>query len=89
MCFCYILYSKSLDKYYIGSSCEDLQERLKKHLSNHKGYTSKTKDWIIVYFEEFPDKSSAYKRELQIKSWKSKIKIIELIKDSAEYSIPI
>ncbi|MGE6397142.1 GIY-YIG nuclease family protein [Chryseobacterium scophthalmum] len=64
----------------MGSSCEDLQERLRKHLSNHKGYTSKIKDWIIVYFEEFPDKSTAYKRELQIKSWKSKIKIIELIK---------
>ncbi|MFC0427271.1 GIY-YIG nuclease family protein [Chryseobacterium scophthalmum] len=84
MCFCYILYSKSLDKYYVGSSssCEDLQERLRKHLSNHKGHTSKVKDWIIVYFEEFPDKSSAYKRELQIKSWKSKIKISELIKNS-------
>ena len=78
MCFCYILYSKFLDKYYIGSSCEDLQERLRKHLSNHKVYTSKTKDWIIVYFEKF----SAYKRELQIKSWKSKIKMIELIKRS-------
>ncbi|WP_410492916.1 hypothetical protein [Chryseobacterium sp. 5_R23647] len=37
----------------------------------------------MVYFEEFPDKSSAYKKELQIKSWKSKIKIIELIKNSA------
>ncbi|MBF6645656.1 GIY-YIG nuclease family protein [Chryseobacterium indologenes] len=30
MCCCYILYSESLDKYYIGHSCEDLQERLRK-----------------------------------------------------------
>nr|WP_236255545.1 hypothetical protein [Chryseobacterium indoltheticum] len=37
----------------------------------------------MVYFEKFSDKSSAYKRELQIKSWKSKIKMIELIKRSA------
>jgi len=66
MCFCYILYSKSLDKYYIGSSCENLQERLRKHLSNHKGYTSKIKDWIIVYFEEFSDKALPTKE-----NWKS------------------
>ncbi|WP_228376810.1 GIY-YIG nuclease family protein [Chryseobacterium formosense] len=44
MCYCYILYSKSLDKYYIGHSCEDLQERLRKHLSNHTGFTDKAKD---------------------------------------------
>ncbi|MGE8553537.1 MAG: GIY-YIG nuclease family protein [Chryseobacterium jejuense] len=49
MCYCYILYSESLEKYYIGHSCDDLQERLRKHLANHKGFTSKAKDWIIVY----------------------------------------
>ncbi|MGE8553535.1 MAG: GIY-YIG nuclease family protein [Chryseobacterium jejuense] len=44
ICYCYILYSESLEKYYIGHSCDDLQERLRKHLSNHKGFTSKAKD---------------------------------------------
>ncbi|OCA78336.1 excinuclease ABC subunit C [Chryseobacterium contaminans] len=79
MCYCYIIYSESLDKYYIGHSCENLQERLRKHLANHKGFTSKTKDWIIVYYESFNDKVEAYKREREIKGWKSKIKIQELI----------
>lgn len=79
MCFCYILYSKSLDKYYIGHSCEDLQERLRKHLSNHKGFTSTAKDWIIIYSENYNSKSEAYKRELEIKAWKSKLKIIKLV----------
>ena len=82
MCSCYILYSKSLDKYYIGHSCEDLQERLRKHLSNHKGFTAKTKDWIIIYFEKYNSKSEAYKRELEIKAWKSKSKILKLIESS-------
>ena len=40
----YILYSNEIDKYYIGSTNSDLKERLKKHLSNHKGFTAKTKD---------------------------------------------
>ncbi|MCI3939119.1 GIY-YIG nuclease family protein [Chryseobacterium aahli] len=79
MCFCYILYSASTDKYYIGHSCEDLQERLRKHLSNHSGFTSKAKDWIIVFSETFEDKSQAYKREIEIKAWKSKSKIKKLI----------
>ncbi|WP_153398710.1 GIY-YIG nuclease family protein [Chryseobacterium vaccae] len=32
MYFCYTLYSESSDEYYIGNSCEDLQERLRNHL---------------------------------------------------------
>ncbi|UPQ77588.1 hypothetical protein [Chryseobacterium nepalense] len=28
----------------MGHSCGDLQERLRKHLSNHRGFTSKVKD---------------------------------------------
>jgi hypothetical protein len=27
MCYAYILYSKSIDRYYIGSTCDDLNER--------------------------------------------------------------
>ena len=84
MCFCYILYSKSIDKYYIGQFCEDLQERLRKHLSDHKGFTSKAKDWIIAYFECFEIKSDAYKWEIEVKAWKSKSKIEKLIEAQSE-----
>ncbi len=76
---CYILYSQLLDQYYIGHTGVDLDERLRKYLSNHKGYTAKGKDWCVVHFEVFDEKSAAYQRELQIKSWKSKIKIKKLI----------
>ena len=79
MFFCYILYSKILNQYYIGHTREDLEERLRKHLSNHKGFTSKVNDWTIVYYETFEEKSIAYQRELKLKSWKSKIKIKNLI----------
>lgn len=83
MFFCYILYSKTLDQYYIGHTGEPLEERLRKHLTNHKGFTARTKDWIIVYYECFGEKSFAYQRELQIKSWKSKIKIKKLSESKA------
>ncbi|WP_294294905.1 GIY-YIG nuclease family protein [uncultured Chryseobacterium sp.] len=84
MCYCYILFSESLNKYYVGHSCENLQERLRKHISDHKGFTSKTKDWIIIYYELFNSKSEAYKREREIKAWKSSSKIKKLFNNSAE-----
>ncbi|MCL1677133.1 GIY-YIG nuclease family protein [Elizabethkingia meningoseptica] len=71
-----------MDQFYIGHCSETLQERLRKHLANHKGFTARSKDWEIVYFEQLDDKKSAYKREREIKSWKSKNKILQLIKNS-------
>jgi putative endonuclease len=56
-----------------------LDERLRRHLSAHKGFTARTKDWEIVYSELFDQKSLAISREQEIKKWKSKTKIVELI----------
>ena len=79
MNFFYILYSKTLNQYYIGHTSESLQERLRKHLSKHSGFTGKAKDWIVIYFEEFETKSQAYKRELEVKKWKSRARVEKLI----------
>ncbi|MFZ1370746.1 MAG: GIY-YIG nuclease family protein [Ferruginibacter sp.] len=78
----YILYSASLDKYYIGSTGMNTAARLVKHLANHKGFTAKTKDWIIVYTEEFSTKTEAILRERQLKGWKNRSRIRELISKS-------
>ncbi|SFB54923.1 putative endonuclease [Algoriphagus aquimarinus] len=48
-------------------------------MSSHSGFTAKSKDWKLVYHEEFDDKNAAYLRERIVKSWKSKKKVIELI----------
>jgi putative endonuclease len=78
MFFAYILYSKNLNRYYIGST-SDLINRLKKHNTNHKGFTGRTPDWTIVWSEEHPTKENAGKRERQIKAWKSRKMIEKLI----------
>jgi len=75
----YILYSKSQDKYYTGYTSSKLNERLRKHNSNHKGYTGKADDWEVVYYEAYAVKELAYKRERQVKKWKSRLRIKELI----------
>nr|WP_245891713.1 GIY-YIG nuclease family protein [Flavobacterium faecale] len=53
----------------------ELKERLRRHLSSHKGYTGRAKDWEVIYFESFDEKTSAILREQEIKKWKSRIKI--------------
>ena len=75
----YILFSKSLDTYYIGFTGNRVTTRLAKHLAGHKGFTAKTKDWEIAYIEQYNTKSEAMQREKQLKAWKSKIRIKELI----------
>jgi len=75
----YILFSNLKKQYYIGFTGDDLGERLRKHNSNHKGFTGGALDWKIGYHEKFDDKKAAMNREKQIKSWKSKKLIEKLI----------
>ena len=75
----YILESKEIDRFYIGMTSINIDERLRRHLSDHKGFTGKTKDWKVVYWETFGSKTEASKRELELKSWKNKARIQKLI----------
>ena len=79
MFYTYILYSKTKNKYYVGHTGDSLEERLRKHNTNHKGFTGGIGDWEVKYFEEHLTKSEAYNRELEIKKWKSRVKIEQLI----------
>ena len=78
MYWTYILYSKMIDKFYIGHT-GNLDLRLQRH---NQGWSRSTKSgipWEIVYFELFKDKSDAIKRELAIKRKKSRKYISEII----------
>jgi len=75
----YILYSPKLDRYYVGYTSLSIEERIKKHLSNHKGYTGLAKDWNVVFIEVYETKDQAMRREKEIKSWRNRKKIEELI----------
>jgi putative endonuclease len=76
--YVYILYSSFKDKFYIGFT-SNLEERLIRHNQKSKGFTGNTNDWILVYTEAYDLKSEALAKEKQIKSWKSRVKIKELI----------
>jgi putative endonuclease len=55
-----------------------MEDRLFRHNNSGSKSTKKTNDWVIVHLENFPDKSSAYKREMEIKKKKSR-KFIEAL----------
>ncbi|GAA3753325.1 MULTISPECIES: GIY-YIG nuclease family protein [Flavobacterium] len=78
MFYIYIIYSKTLDKYYVGS-CQNIEQRLQDHLNSRSKFTKVAKDWELKYSETFFTRSEAYKRELQIKKMKSRKYIENLI----------
>jgi len=80
---CYILYSASMDKYYIGATAYDIDIRIDKHNSAFYGtskFTSKSKDWELFLSLETLNYTHALKMETYIKKMKSKTYILNLAK---------
>ncbi len=75
--YLYILFDQSKDRYYIGQT-SNLKDRLARHQDHRSKYT-KSGNWSLVYSELYNTRSEAFKRELYLKSLKSKIKIRELV----------
>jgi putative endonuclease len=79
--FVYIIYSISLDQYYIGQS-ENLNDRVFRHKNSGSKSTKKANDWELVYYENFQSRMEAVLRETEIKKKKSRKYIEWLIKSS-------
>ncbi len=74
----YILKSKKNGRHYIGHT-EDLKNRIIKHNSGSVKSTRSGIPWELLYNEEYKTRSEAYKRELEIKSYKGGIKFKRLL----------
>jgi len=74
----YVLQSKTTGGFYIGSA-QILQERLRDHQRGHSPYTRHRGPWVLVYQENYDTLADARRRERQLKSWKSRRSIQELI----------
>ena len=73
MAFVYIIYSKRIDKYYVGSTVE-LEKRLLQHNTGFytDSYTDKTNDWALYYCITCENITQAIKIEKHIKRMKSR-----------------
>jgi len=80
----YILYSKRLDKFYIGETM-DLLKRVEEHNTGFydNSFSSKTNDWEVFLQIECSDRSQARKIENHIKKMKS-VKYIQDLKKHPE-----
>ena len=65
----YIIQSDSNGRYYVGVTA-DAEKRLRYHNCGANRSTRKQGPWKLIYKEEFNDKSTAWKREKQIKRYK-------------------
>lgn len=66
MYYTYILFSKSINKYYVGYT-SDLKKRFDRHGKDRSKFTGQCDDWEMVKFFEFETKSEAMKLESKIK----------------------
>lgn len=70
MYYTYILYSVSSGRYYTGHT-DNVVRRLGQHNAGKVKATKAYRPWEIAYTEEFLTRSEAFKREMQIKSYRS------------------
>ncbi|MCE2708281.1 MAG: GIY-YIG nuclease family protein [Bacteroidota bacterium] len=68
MFFVYVLYSPSANKFYVGYT-SNLESRLLSHNElGTKDWTKRYRPWNLVYTESYESKSSALKREQELKT---------------------
>ncbi len=77
--YVYILQSLKDGRFYVGET-SNVDQRLVFHNSGRQRSTKNRIPFELVYTEIFPDRTSALKREKQIKSWKSGTAFHALIK---------
>jgi putative endonuclease len=77
--WCYILYSRELDRFYIGET-GDLDERLRQHKEGFfkQSFTKRATDWENYFSVECNDRVHARRIEAQIKRMKSRRFMINL-----------
>ena len=85
----YILHSKSIDRYYIGS-CLDLEKRFLEHNSGKhtRSYTKRASDWDMYFIIDNLEYEVSRKIENYVKSMKSR-KYIENLKQYEELQLSL
>ncbi|MFL5331512.1 MAG: GIY-YIG nuclease family protein [Gemmataceae bacterium] len=63
----YVIRSESTGRRYTGS-CEDLDDRLRRHNAGESKATKHGMPWTLIHREEFPSRAEAMRREKFLKS---------------------
>jgi len=78
----YVYIVQCADKTLYTGIATELQRRIDEHNTSDKGakYTRTRRPVVLVYSEEYPDRSTASKREYEIKKKMNKKEKLQLIK---------
>jgi len=78
--FCYVLFSTSVNQYYIGVTTDSIEHRLIKHNESFYGkkFTSKANDWLVYLVISCECEIQMFAIEKHIKRMKSRIYIENL-----------
>ena len=60
--YTYVLYSKTINKFYVGST-NNLKRRIAEHKRHKTKTTTRIKEWSLVYYESCLSKKDAQERE--------------------------
>jgi putative endonuclease len=66
MYYVYILFSQSVQKYYVGST-SDIKNRVNQHNAGRSNFTSRGLPWILIVAIECNSRVEAVRLELKIK----------------------
>ncbi|MEM9921334.1 MAG: GIY-YIG nuclease family protein [Bacteroidota bacterium] len=62
----YIIYSHTIDRFYVGST-QNLDDRMKRHNSGRSKYTKRGMPWVIITTFELASRPEAVRLEKKIK----------------------
>ena len=68
----YVLFSQTFDKIYIGYTSNLEQRFLSHNKLAKKGWTVNFRPWVIIHTENFETKKEAMRREKQLKSFRGR-----------------
>ena len=88
MHFVYILYSPSLDRFYVGESAHP-DERLEHHLAGQQRFTRRAADWIMVFRQQTASRNDALVIEQRIKRSKSRKSVVRWIQGPGNQILPV
>ena len=79
--YLYVLLSKKDNKFYIGTT-NDLKRRIAEHRQGKNISTSKRLPLKLIFYEAYPTKSDAERRESYFKTAKGKTTLKQMLRDS-------
>ena len=82
--YLYILYSPTIDHYYIGTST-NVERRLEYHNRARKGWTVRGRPWQLVFKKEFSNRQEAFCWERWLKAQKSRVIIERMIRKEFDW----